>query len=557
MKQMKLSVGVSDFEKIRSDGYYYIDKSGWIKGLLKSGAEVTLLTRPRRFGKTLGMSMLANFFDITKDNRALFEGLEIMKDTELCQHWMNQYPVLFLSFKDVDGTSFENALALLQFTLSQFCDVYAYLEDGEQVTEVQKAIFHRLKMQTASLVDIQSALLVIMRMMWAYYGKKVILLLDEYDVPIAKASSKGYYTEMMEVLKTMLSISLKDNSVLELAVVTGCLKIAKESIFTGLNNFVSDTISMSRFNEYFGFTQKEVDQILLDAGAASHAQQVKAWYDGYHFGEYDIYCPWDVMNFVRDFQFDATVKPASYWKNTSDNAIIRSFIDFAGNSITAKMETLLAGGYIIERIEENLTYDYLHASEDNLWSILYLTGYLTKVRDRDIKMPLPDGMTALLIPNAEIREIFETTVKKWFEDKARTWNKRLLFDAVWCGDSETLTQEMNKLLRQTISYHDYREDFYHAFLAGIFTGAGYMVQSNKEHGEGRSDLVVMDTENGRVAVFEAKYSKMFQQLESDCNKAINQIESRMYAREFEENGDDVFCYGIAFFKKRCCVKIKS
>ena len=238
-------------------------------------------------------------------------------------------------------------------------------------------------------------------------------------------------------------------------------------------------------------------------------------------------------------------------------AIFRSFIDFAGNSITAKMETLLAGGYIIERIEENLTYDYLHASEDNLWSILYLTGYLTKVRDRDIKMPLPDGMTALLIPNAEIREIFETTVKKWFEDKARTWNKRLLFDAVWCGDSETLTQEMNKLLRQTISYHDYREDFYHAFLAGIFTGAGYMVQSNKEHGEGRSDLVVMDTENGRVAVFEAKYSKMFQQLESDCNKAINQIESRMYAREFEENGDDVFCYGIAFFKKRCCVKIKS
>ena len=263
------------------------------------------------------------------------------------------------------------------------------------------------------------------------------------------------------------------------------------------------------------------------------------------------------MNFVCDFQFDATVKPASYWKNTSDNAIIRSFIDFAGNSITAKMEILLAGGYIIERIEENLTYDYLHASEDNLWSILYLTGYLTKVRDRDIKMPLPDGMTALLIPNAEIREIFETTVKKWFEDKARTWNKRLLFEAVWCGDSETLTQEMNKLLRQTISYHDYREDFYHAFLAGIFTGAGYMVQSNKEHGEGRSDLVVMDTENGRVAVFEAKYSKMFQQLESDCNKAINQIESRMYAREFEENGDDVFCYGIAFFKKRCCVKIKS
>ena len=556
MKQMKLSVGVSDFEKIRSDGYYYIDKSGWIKGLLKSGAEVTLLTRPRRFGKTLGMSMLANFFDITKDNRALFEGLEIMKDTELCQHWMNQYPVLFLSFKDVDGTSFENALALLQFTLSQFCDVYAYLEDGEQVTEVQKAIFHRLKMQTASLVDIQSALLVIMRMMWAYYGKKVILLLDEYDVPIAKASSKGYYTEMMEVLKTMLSISLKDNSVLELAVVTGCLKIAKESIFTGTNNFVSDTISMSRFNEYFGFTQKEVDQILLDAGAASHAQQVKAWYDGYHFGEYDIYCPWDVMNFVRDFQFDATVKPASYWKNTSDNAIIRSFIDYAGSSITRKLEILMSGGYITQKIEENLTYDYLHASEDNLWSILYLTGYLTQVREQDIGEKIPEGLAALAIPNAEIQEIFETTVQTWFSDSARSWNRHALFTAVWDGDSEAMTREMNTLLRMTISYHDYREDFYHAFLAGIFAGAGYMVESNREHGEGRSDVVVTDPHNGRVAVFEAKYSRTLERLEPDCTEALAQIDDRMYAKEFEDNYDQVLCYGISFFRKRCYVKKK-
>ena len=551
MKQMKLSVGVSDFEKIRSDGYYYIDKSGWIKGLLKSGAEVTLLTRPRRFGKTLGMSMLANFFDITKDNRALFEGLEIMKDTELCQHWMNQYPVLFLSFKDVDGTSFENALALLQFTLSQFCDVYAYLEDGEQVTEVQKAIFHRLKMQTASLVDIQSALLVIMRMMWAYYGKKVILLLDEYDVPIAKASSKGYYTEMMEVLKTMLSISLKDNSVLELAVVTGCLKIAKESIFTGTNNFVSDTISMSRFNEYFGFTQKEVDQILLDAGAASHAQQVKAWYDGYHFGEYDIYCPWDVMNFVRDFQFDATVKPASYWKNTSDNAVIRSFIDYAGSGIQKKMEKLMAGDTIDQKIEENLTYDYLHSSEENFWSILYLTGYLT--RDKEEKESA-DGKITLKIPNKEIREIFETTVQDWFSDTAKLQDRKHLFDAVWNGNEQTLTQEISRLLRITISYHDYREDFYHAFLAGIFAGAGYSVESNKEHGEGRSDLVIFNECEGKVAVFEAKYSKEVKNLEEDCEKAIQQIDHRMYAKEFEDSYDEVICYGISFYKKRCVVK---
>ena len=556
MQKINISVGVSDFEKIRRDGYYYIDKSGLIRGLLESSAEVTLLTRPRRFGKTLGMSMLANFFDITKDSRSLFEGLEIAGYPEICRQWMNQYPVLFLSFKDVDGSSFENALGLLKFTLSQFCDTHAYLADGERITDVQRAIFERLKMQTASLVDIQSSLFIIMKMMQAYYGKPVILLLDEYDVPIAKASSKGYYAEMLEVIKTMLSTSLKDNASLRFAVVTGCLKIAKESIFTGTNNFVSDTITSSRFNEYFGFTQKEVDKILQDANACEHAAQIKEWYDGYHFGDYDIYCPWDVMNFIRDLQFDAKAQPASYWKNTSDNAIIRSFIDYAGSSITAKMETLLSGGYITERIEESLTYDYLHSSEENLWSILYLTGYLTKLQDEDVMAGIPKDKTALIIPNAEIKEIFETTVKKWFEDQARTWNRKALFDAVWSGNSEKLTSEMNRLLRLTISYHDYKEDYYHAFLAGIFTGAGYEVQSNKEHGEGRSDVVVSDSKNGRVAVFEAKYSKTLKQLEEDCSAAVKQIEDRMYAKEFEENGDEVFCYGIAFFKKRCLIKLK-
>ena len=556
MQKINISVGVSDFEKMRRDGYYYIDKSGLIRGLLESSAEVTLLTRPRRFGKTLGMSMLANFFDITKDSKSLFEGLEIAGYPEICRQWMNQYPVLFLSFKDVDGSSFENALGLLKFTLSQFCDTHAYLADGERITDVQRAIFERLKMQTVSLVDIQSSLFIIMRMMQAYYGKPVILLLDEYDVPIAKASSKGYYTEMLEVIKTMLSTSLKDNASLRFAVVTGCLKIAKESIFTGTNNFVSDTITSSRFNEYFGFTQREVDKILQDANACEHAAQIKEWYDGYHFGDYDIYCPWDVMNFIRDLQFDAKAQPASYWKNTSDNAIIRSFIDYAGSSITAKMETLLSGGYITERIEENLTYDYLHSSEENLWSILYLTGYLTKLQDEDVMAGIPKDKTALIIPNAEIKEIFQTTVKKWFEDQARTWNRKALFDAVWSGNSEKLTSEMNRLLRLTISYHDYKEDYYHAFLAGIFTGAGYEVQSNKEHGEGRSDVVVSDSKNGSVAVFEAKYSKTLKQLEEDCSAAVKQIEDRMYAKEFEENGDEVFCYGIAFFKKRCLIKLK-
>lgn len=557
MKKMNIPVGVSDFAEIRANGYYYVDKTGLLREILNSEAiKVTLLTRPRRFGKTLGMSMLANFFDICKKSEGLFANLEISRYPELCEKWMNQYPVLFLSFKDVDGSTFENALDLLKFTISQFCDEHSYLEEGERITEAQRAIFHRLKTQTGSLVDIQGALLIIMKMMQAYYGKPVILLLDEYDVPLAKASSSGYYPQMLEVMKTMLSTSLKDNGALRFAVVTGCLKIAKESIFTGTNNFVSDSITSSRFNEYFGFTQKDVDRILQDAGAMSRAQEVKAWYDGYHFGTFDVYCPWDVMNYIQELQFHPEAKPASYWKNTSDNAIIRSFIDYAGSSITNKLEILLSGGYILQQIEENLTYDYLHASEENLWSILYLTGYLTKMRKEELKEPVPDEMAALTIPNAEIQEIFETTVKKWFDDSAKESDRKALFDAVWNGNEEQLTKEMNHLLRMTISYHDYREDFYHAFLAGIFTGAGYMVQSNKEHGEGRSDIVVMDARNGRVAVFEAKYAKTLQKLEPECEKGLQQIDRQMYDREFEDNYDEVLCYGISFYKKRCMVKKK-
>lgn len=304
-------------------------------------------------------------------------------------------------------------------------------------------------------------------MMHQYYQKPVILLLDEYDVPLAKASNHGYYPQMLEIIKTMMSTALKDNPSLGFAVITGCLKIAKESIFTGTNNFVSDTISSSRLNEYFGFTQKEVDRLLKDANASKAASSIKRWYDGYHFGEFDVYCPWDVINYLRDLQRNPHILPAGYWKNTSDNAIIRSFIDHSGPAITQKLETLLSGGYILQSIDENLTYDYLHSSEENLWSILYLTGYLTKLPASALASPLPQDIFALTIPNAEIQEIFETTILKWFQDSAKTWNKTALLDAVWNADPQKLTLEMASLLRRTISYHDYHEDFYHAFLAAF------------------------------------------------------------------------------------------
>ena len=557
MSNMNIPVGISDFRRIREENYYYIDKSGLISTLLENTpAQVTLITRPRRFGKTLGMSMLANFFDISQDSRQLFKGLEISGNQALCADWMNQYPTIFLSFKDIGGTSFENAFNLLRFVIAQLYDNYKFLLDDPDIPSAQKEIFQRLQQQTASLTDIQGDLLILTKMLYSYYKKPVIILLDEYDVPVAKASSNGYYDAMLEIMRPMLSTVLKDNPSLRLAVITGCLKIAKESIFTGTNNLVSDTIQSTHLNEYFGFTQADVDQILSDFHFERNKTLIKSWYDGYHFGDFDVYCPWDVMNYIRDLKIDPSARPSSYWKNTSDNAIIRSFIDFAGGNITRKLESLLSGGYIIQRVDDMLTYDYLHSSEDNLWSVLYLTGYLTSVRDEAIAGDIPEGTSALMIPNEEIREIFETTIMKWFDDTAKGWNRSRLFNAVWTGDADAVTEEMTKLLRKTISYHGYREDFYHAFLAGIFAGAGYTVDSNKEHGEGRSDVVIYDEANSRVAIFEAKYSRNQELLLSECDRALNQINDRMYAEEYADDYDEILCYGIAFFKKRCVVKKK-
>ncbi len=552
MKNINVPVGISNFEKIRQDGYYYVDKTGLIKDMLRNKIpEVTLITRPRRFGKTLAMSMLASFFDIRRDSKKLFQGLNISKEQQLCNDWMNQYPTLFLSFKDVDGTIFENALGLLQFTIAELCKKHTYLIESDVVDQDDKETFRKLKSMGSNLPELQGSIIMLMNMMKAYYNKPVILLIDEYDVPIAKASSNGYYKEMLEVMKAMLSTALKDNEALKFAVVTGCLKIAKESVFTGTNNFVSDTISSERYNEYYGFTQKDVDQILQDAQIEEKASDIKEWYDGYRFGEFDVYCPWDVMNYLWDLTNNQNAKPVSYWKNTSDNAIIRSFIDYSGAAIKKKLEILISGGSIRQQIEENLTYDYLHSSEENLWSILYLTGYLTNASEQDT-----DGTIELKIPNKEIKEIFETTVKKWFEDNAKTIDRKELFDAVWTGNADILTKEIGTLLRMTISYHDYKEDFYHAFLAGIFAGAGYVVESNKEHGEGRSDIVIYDDYEGKVAIFEAKKSRNPEDMILDCEKAIKQINEKMYANEFEDAYDEILCYGISFFKKRCLVKKK-
>ncbi|WP_455056679.1 AAA family ATPase [Jutongia sp.] len=556
MLEKNIPIGISDFEEIRGNHFYYVDKSGLIAEILRSeSVKVSLITRPRRFGKTLGMSMLENFFDIRRQSRNLFEGLEITRYTELCDRWMNHWPTIFVSFRRVDGLDFQGAYDMLSLVISELFRNHLYLLDSDRVNDYDKRTIKRIAEGEATVKDMKDSLVLLIGAMRQHYNKKVILLMDEYDVPIAKANSHGYYQEMLDVIKGIMQ-ALKDNSALQFAVITGCLKIAKESIFSGTNNFVSDTITDSRLNEYFGFTQEDMAYILRDLDAQEYADKIKNWYDGYHFGDFDVYCPWDVMNYLHDLQRNPQAEPCGYWKNTSDNAIIRSFIDHAGSTITKKLETLLAGGYIVQRIDEDLTYDYLHSSEDNLWSVLYLTGYLTRVREEELTDAVPEGMTVLVIPNAEIKEIFETTVIQWFDDSTKQWSRRELFDAVWNEDSEKVAEEMNKLLRKTISYHDYREDFYHAFLAGIFAGAGYAVESNREHGEGRSDVVVSDPMNGRVAVFEAKYADSLQSMERKCDEALCQMDEKMYAREYEDDYDQIVCYGIAFFKKRCLVRSK-
>ena len=547
----KISVGSSDFAEYRKGDYYYVDKTGLIEELLKTpGIKVTLITRPRRFGKTMNMSMLAEFFDIRKDSRPIFSGLKIADNKELCEAWMNQWPVIHVTFRSVFGSCFKDAYSMIEAVIAELYKQHIYLLENPEMMVYDREIFDRIAGKKASGEEIKNSLLFLTRLLGQYYGKTVILLIDEYDVPLAKASDKGYYEEMLYVIRGILQ-ALKDNSFLHLAVVTGCLRIAKESIFTGTNNFITDTISDNRLDELFGFTQEEVDRILADTQNTSHSQEIKNWYDGYRFGSIDVYSPWDVMNHINALCLDPQAMPRSYWRNTSDNAIIRSFIDQAENDTIKQFEILLSGDKISQKIEEDLTYDYLHASAENLWSILYLTGYLTGTEKEEGRQEWN-----LWIPNLEIREIFEDTVIKWFHDSARLWERKALFHAVWERDEEKLTEEMTKLLRKTISYHDYKEDFYHAFLAGIFAGAGYIVKSNREHGDGRSDVVVQDYDGNRIAVFEVKYSRRLEDLPYDCERAIKQIDVRRYGEEFAEDYSTVICYGIAFYRKRCMVKVK-
>lgn len=552
MIRYNIPIGISEFEKIRKNDYYYVDKTELIQALLKTEpAEITLFTRPRRFGKTLVMSMLASFFDIRRENGDLFKGLKVAKDQKLCQGWMNQWPVIFLSFKDVGGECFEDAYGLLQSVISQLYVEHTYLEESMEIDESYKDIFGRLKRRQGNKTDVQISLRVLMRMMQIYYGKQVILLIDEYDVPMAKAGNKAYYNEMLDVIGTMMSQALKDNTALKFSVITGCLRISKESIFTGTNNFVADTIADERFSNYFGFTNEEVQRLLEDTGNIKYQGQIKKWYDGYCFGKTEIYCPWDVLCYLNKLAFESESEPENFWENTSHNDIIRTFLSYEGMDVTDSFERLLAGETIEVEITDNLTYENLTDSEENLWSVLYLTGYLTK----DNRQPLQGKSKVFLkIPNAEIMDIFRKSVVCWFDERIAVRDRSSLFKALWNEDVSSLSELISDLLFETISYHDYAESFYHAFLAGLFTNAGYIVESNYESGLGRPDLVIKDKKKRQAVIIEIKIADSMQSLQKSAEKAMDQIEDMRYADGiFAQGYQKVIKYGAAFYRKNCLI----
>lgn len=563
MPKYFMPVGNTDFREIRETGLYYVDKTDLIDQLVwQSRAKVTLFTRPRRFGKSLNMSMLQHFFDIREDSKGIFEGLKISANKALCDEWRNQYPTILVSFKDVDGDDYEEALEQLRSIISKLCESHKYLLESSNCLEDYEVVkFKALLSANPSDVYLKDSLSFLSKLLYEHYNKPVILLIDEYDVPMAKGDTNDYYKKITGIMRLLLSQALKDNPHIKMAVLTGCLRIAEESIFTGLNNLSVNSITDTEYDECFGFTNAEMDKLLEDTELNSQKSVFKEWYDGYTFGNTEVYCPWDVLNYVAALQKNPNYPPVNYWVNTSSNDAIKKFLE-SDFDVNDDFEVLLKGGIVERKINPNITYGDLTKSETNLWSILYMTGYLTIVPGSLPKMPdntystdmgLYDYPFKLKLPNKEIAKLFEETVASWFKNKLLKEDRTKLFGAIWNGDDKTLTDELCGFLGDSISFYDYHELFYHAFLTGLLSGVkGISVKSNREVGTGRADVVLEYPRKGLVAIFEFKSAASEETMEKKCDEALKQIETREYAFPFRHN--TVLKYGIAFFQKKCLVK---
>ena len=558
MNTMKLPIGIDDFRKLRESDFYYVDKTRLIEQILQSWSEVTLFTRPRRFGKTLNMSMLKSFFEIGTDP-SLFDGLYISKNQDLCKQHLGQYPVIFLSLKGVEGLSFSEARRRCIQLIKREAERFYVLKDSQRLLDIDKIKYCQLlEMQDRpEEVDIIiSSIKTLSDLLYKQYGKKVVILIDEYDVPLDKAFQYGYYREMLHFIRGLLGEVLKTNDSLAFAVLTGCLRVSKESIFTGLNNFKILSITDTRFDEQFGFTDTEVRTLLSDYQMEERFAEVKEWYDGYHFGNADVYCPWDVVNFVDRAKDDKEAKPEAYWINTSGNDLVKRFIDKANKTTKSEIERLINGEAIEKELRLDLTYEEIDQSIENLWSVLFTTGYLTQ-SGRD-----ESGAYRLIIPNREVREVFRLQINEWFKKSIFSNTARLtaFWKAFEEGDTEGIEQYLNRILSNSISVFDTKarkeekEISYHNLLVGILTGnADWLVKSNVEAGEGFADIIVETDDPDAGIVVELKYTKNFDDMKMTCQKAIDQIRDRRY-QEYLLNDDrkNIRLYGITFCKKRCC-----
>lgn len=561
----KLPVGFENFQEIRKLDFYYVDKTKLVEQLLENWSKVNLFTRPRRFGKTLNMSMLKSFFEIGTDT-ALFDGLYISQNEELCKEYMGKYPVIFLSLKGVDGLTFEEAQSALCELIAGEVRRFKILLNSSRLDNNEKNIYRDLislqgEQETTLATKLKFSLKKISELLYQHYGQKTIVLIDEYDVPLDKAFQHGYYREMVTLIRGLFGEALKTNDFLQFAVLTGCLRVSKESIFTGLNNFKVYSADDVRYDEEFGFTNEEVKKLLEDYNLQKHFTEVKEWYDGYRFGNADIYCPWDVINYVDDLVSEAKSQPKAYWINSSGNDLVKRFIDMADKTTKDEIEQLIVGEAVEKRIRLDLTYDEIDNSIDNLWSVLFTTGYLTKNGD------VENGMYRLIIPNKEVREVFLLQIRDWFDqvvanDHASTEKINRGFLE---GKTDDIQRELTMFLGETISVLDTKarneekEIFYHGILIGILKNySGWAVKSNRESGDGYADILLKPKNPDVGIVIELKYAHSMNELDKACERAMEQIKNHRYDAELREDGrNDLLAYGIAFCKKRCKVVVEK
>ena len=558
MERKKLPVGIDSFEKLRREDFYYVDKSGLIIDLLNNWGEVNLFTRPRRFGKTLNMSMLKSFFEIGAD-KALFDGLEISKETALCEAYMGKFPVVFVSLKGVGGLTFEDAYTMLKTIVRTEASRHYYLKTSEKVSTENKQIFEEIL--SGKYEEMADSLRLLSQMLYQHYDQKAVLLIDEYDVPLDKAFQHGYYKEMVALIRSMFGQALKTNDFLQFAVLTGCLRVSKESIFTGLNNFKVLSITDSRFDEHFGFTDAEVKTLLDDYNLTAHYGETKEWYDGYRFGSVDVYCPWDVINHVDRLCGEPNAEPQAYWINTSGNNLVRRFVDKADKTTQGEIERLVAGEVIEKAVRLELTYNEIDNSIDNLWSVLFTTGYLTQAGK------VERSVYKLIIPNREVREVFILQIQEWFKETVVQDEKPMqaFCQAFLDGNAEEIQKRLTVILGKMISILDtqakdeQKENFYHGLLLELLrSDPTWSILSNAKSGDGFSDILIEPEDPDAGIVIEVKYSPTLAGMESVCEAAMNQIKEKRYDERLRNEGrEHITAFGIAFCKKRCKVSFET